>query len=439
MAEKYLGEDIKKLGFGLMRLPKIGSDEDIEQVKKMADTFMAKGFTYFDTAYVYDGGKSEDALRQCVVERFPRDSFVCASKLPLWNAEKYEDLAGLAQESLDRAGLEYFDFYLLHALNAESAKKAEDIDAWKFMQEWKAAGKAKHIGFSFHDSAEALEDILKKHPEAEFVQLQINYKDWDDEGVQSRKCYETARKYNKPIVVMEPVKGGSLTTMTKEVQDLFKSVQPEKSIASWAIRFVASLPGIITVLSGMSNEDQMNDNTGYMENFEPLSDLEQETIKKAVEIINAVPTIPCTACKYCVDGCPMSINIPGIFAAMNFLKVYGNQDGAKERYERATRDGGKASDCLQCGQCEEHCPQHCSTEKRFETAGTGEPLTCPRILSVYLFLHADLRVAVLGDIGNADVGVSLLLLFFLFLFLLVLGLRVFLRLHRRLLFRLRLN
>ena len=189
MAEKYLGEDIKKLGFGLMRLPKIGSDEDSEQVKKMADTFMAKGFTYFDTAYVYDGGKSEDALRQCVVERFPRDSFVCASKLPLWNAEKYEDLAGLAQESLDRAGLEYFDFYLLHALNAESAKKAEDIDAWKFMQEWKAAGKAKHIGFSFHDSAEALEDILKKHPEAEFVQLQINYKDWDDEGVQSRKCY----------------------------------------------------------------------------------------------------------------------------------------------------------------------------------------------------------------------------------------------------------
>ncbi|MBR6405714.1 MAG: aldo/keto reductase [Lachnospiraceae bacterium] len=368
MAEKYLGEDIKKLGFGLMRLPKIGSDEDIEQVKKMADTFMAKGFTYFDTAYVYDGGKSEDALRQCVVERFPRDSFVCASKLPLWNAEKYEDLAGLAQESLDRAGLEYFDFYLLHALNAESAKKAEDIDAWKFMQEWKAAGKAKHIGFSFHDSAEALEDILKKHPEAEFVQLQINYKDWDDEGVQSRKCYETARKYNKPIVVMEPVKGGSLTTMTKEVQDLFKSVQPEKSIASWAIRFVASLPGIITVLSGMSNEDQMNDNTGYMENFEPLSDLEQETIKKAVEIINAVPTIPCTACKYCVDGCPMSINIPGIFAAMNFLKVYGNQDGAKERYERATRDGGKASDCLQCGQCEEHCPQHISIIETLQEA-----------------------------------------------------------------------
>ena len=167
---------------------------------------------------------------------------------------------------------------------------------------------------------------------------------------------------------MEPVKGGSLTTMTKEVQDLFKSVQPEKSIASWAIRFVASLPGIITVLSGMSNEDQMNDNTGYMENFEPLSDLEQETIKKAVEIINAVPTIPCTACKYCVDGCPMSINITGIFAAMNFLKVYGNQDGAKERYERATRDGGKASDCLQCGQCEEHCPQHISIIETLQEA-----------------------------------------------------------------------
>ncbi len=368
MSEKYLGEDIKKLGFGLMRLPKIGSDEDIEQTNKMVDTFIANGFTYFDTAYVYDGGKSEDALRQCVVERYPRDSFVCASKLPLWNANGREDLPKLAQESLDRAGLEYFDFYLLHALNADAAKTAEDYDAWNFMKEWKAAGKAKHIGFSFHDSAEALEDILQKHPEAEFVQLQINYKDWEDEGVQSRKCYEVARKYNKPIIVMEPVKGGSLTTMTQDVQDLFKAVHPDLSIASWAIRFVASLPGIITVLSGMSNEEQMNDNVSYMKDFAPLTDEEQETIKKAVDIINGVPTIPCTGCKYCVDGCPMQINIPGIFSAMNFLKVYANETEAKHRYDRAVENGGKASDCLHCGQCEEHCPQHISIIETLEQA-----------------------------------------------------------------------
>ena len=359
MAEQYLGSDIKKLGFGLMRLPKNGNGEiDIDETCRMADTFMAKGFTYFDTAYVYDNGESEKALRKAVVERFPRDSFVCASKLPLWGAEKHEELAGLAQESLDRAGLEYYDFYLVHALNKDLYEKATKLGVWEFMKEWKAAGKAKHIGFSFHDSADVLEEILQNHPEMEFVQLQINYKDWEDEGVQSRKCYEVARKYGRPIVVMEPVKGGSLVTMTPAVQEVFKAADPEASIASWAIRFVASLDGIITVLSGMSDEAQMNDNTSYMENFVPLSDTDQEIIRNAVDAINATPTIPCTACRYCVDGCPMQINIPGAFRAMNNMMMYNNLGNAKWQYMEATGQGGKASECISCGQCMEHCPQH---------------------------------------------------------------------------------
>ncbi len=363
-----LGENIKKLGFGLMRLPKIGEEEDIEQVKQMVDIFMSKGFTYFDTAYVYDGGKSEAALKEAVVDRYPRDSFVCASKLPLWGAQTEEDLPKLAEESRVRSGVEYFDFYLVHCLGKELYEKAERLNAFPLMVRLKEEGKAKHIGFSFHDSAELLEEILKKHPEMEFVQLQINYKDWEDEVVQSRKCYEVARKYNKPIIIMEPVKGGSLVTMPEEVQRLFKAVQPDMSIASWAIRYAASLEGVMVVLSGMSNLDQLNDNVGYMENFRPLSEAEKETVAKAVEVINALPTIPCTACKYCVEGCPMSINIPGVFSALNYLTVYNNLEGAKRQYLRATRDGGKAGDCIQCGQCQEHCPQHISIIETLQKA-----------------------------------------------------------------------
>ena len=358
MAEKYLGESIKKLGFGLMRLPMKGEEIDIEQVKKMADTFIAKGFTYFDTAYVYIGGKSEAALKEAVVDRYPRDSFQCASKLPLWDLKDKADMERVFQESLTRAGLEYYDFYLLHALNKDSAQKAEDLGAWEFMKSIKEQGRAKHIGFSFHDSAEVLDDILTKHPEAEFVQLQINYADWDSENVQSRLCYETARKHDKPVIIMEPVKGGSLATMTPEVQKLFKDANPNLSVPSWAVRFAASLEGLVTVLSGMSTEEQLNDNVSYMENFQPLSESEQGVIKQAVEILNSIPTIPCTACKYCVDGCPQKINIPGIFSVMNNLTLYNNKEGAKGSYQHTTAEGGKASDCIQCGSCQAHCPQH---------------------------------------------------------------------------------
>ena len=358
MADSYLGESIKTLGFGLMRLPMNGDEIDMDQTKKMVDTFMSKGFTYFDTAYVYIGGKSEVALKEAVVDRYPRDSFQCATKLPLWDQKSREELQEILDTSLQRAGLEYYDFYLLHAMSAERAQKADELQAWDFMKQVKAQGKAKHIGFSFHDSAEALEDILKNHPEMEFVQLQINYADWESDSVQSRKCYEVARKYNKPVIIMEPVKGGSLATMTPEVQKLFKDANPDASIPSWAIRYCASLEGIITVLSGMSNEEQLNDNVSYMEDFQPLTDSERQVVAKAVEILNNTPTIPCTACKYCVDGCPQKINIPGVFSAMNNFTLYNNLPGAKGSYQNAVKDGGKAGDCIQCGNCEAHCPQH---------------------------------------------------------------------------------
>ena len=368
MADRYLGESIKKLGFGLMRLPMLGEEIDIEQVKKMADTFMSKGFTYFDTAYVYIGGKSEVALKGAVVDRYPRDSFQCATKLPLWDLMGAAEMESTFQESLDRAGLKYYDFYLLHAMDHTKVKKADEIDAWGFMKRIKEEGRAKHIGFSFHDSAEVLEGILASHPEMEFVQLQINYADWEDDNVQSRKCYEVARKYNVPVIIMEPVKGGSLATMPEEIQKLYREANPELSVPSWAVRYAASLDGVITVLSGMSNEEQLNDNVSYMENFQPLSDAERETVQKAVEILNTLPTIPCTGCKYCVDGCPQKINIPGIFEAMNEYILYNNLERAKHSYKNAVKEGGKASDCIQCGACEAHCPQHIGIIETLEKA-----------------------------------------------------------------------
>ena len=354
----YLGEEIKKLGFGFMRLPMNGEVVDIEQTKKMVDTFMANGFTYFDTAYVYMSGDSEKAIRDAVVKRYPRESFQLATKMPLHPINDASDYQKIFDESLARTEAGYFDFYLLHALGKESAEKADKTGGWQFMQEMKKKGLIKHAGFSFHDSAEVLDDILTKHPEAEFVQLQINYADWENDGVQSRLCYEVARKHNVPVVIMEPVKGGSLAAMSEELEGKFKSYHPELSVASWAVRYAASLEGIITVLSGMSNEEQLNDNVSYMKDFQPITKEEQAVIDEVVEIFNKAPKIPCTACKYCVDDCPQKINIPGIFRTMNHYMTYGNQAADQAGYDRATKDGGLASACLQCGSCESHCPQH---------------------------------------------------------------------------------
>ena len=366
----YLGDTTPKLGFGLMRLPMLGDEIDMEQTKAMVDTFMAKGFTYFDTAYVYINGKSEVAAREAIVKRYPRDSFTLATKLPLWdNVETEADMQRIFDESMERAGVEYFDYYLLHAMDKEKFEKADRIGAWDFLFKMKAQDKIKHCGFSFHDSAEVLDEALTKHPEAEFVQLQLNYIDWENDNVQSRKCYEVAVKHNKPIVVMEPVKGGSLAGMNNEIQSLMKAQNPDLSVPSWAVRFCAGLDNILTVLSGMSTKEQLDDNVSYMEHFEPLSDKEHEVLKTVVEKLNAIPTIPCTGCRYCVDDCPMQIHIPDIFRAVNRQKQFGSENNVDHgAYEYATREGGKASECLHCGSCEAHCPQHIHIIEELEDA-----------------------------------------------------------------------
>ena len=366
----YLGDTTPKLGFGLMRLPMIGDEIDMEQVKAMVDTFMAKGFTYFDTAYVYINGKSEVAAREAIVKRYPRDSFTLATKLPLWdNIETEADMQRIFDESMERAGVEYFDYYLLHAMDKAKFEKADRIGAWDFLFKMKAQGKIKHCGFSLHDSAEVLDEALTKHPEAEFVQLQLNYIDWENDNVQSRKCYEVAVKHNKPVIVMEPVKGGSLAGMNNEIQGIMKAQNPDLSIPSWAVRFCAGLDNILTVLSGMSTKAQLDDNVSYMEHFEPLSDKEHEVLKTVVEKLNAIPTIPCTGCRYCVDDCPMQIHIPDIFRAVNHQKQFGSEGNVdRSGYESATREGGKASECLHCGSCEAHCPQHIHIIEELEDA-----------------------------------------------------------------------
>ena len=342
----------------------------MEQTKAMVDTFMAKGFTYFDTAYVYINGKSEVAAREAIVKRYPRDSFTLATKLPLWdNVETEADMQRIFDESMERAGVEYFDYYLLHAMDKAKFEKADRIGAWDFLFKMKAQGKIKHCGFSFHDSAEVLDEALTKHPEAEFVQLQLNYIDWENDNVQSRKCYEVAVKHNKPIIVMEPVKGGSLAGMNNEIQGIMKAQNPDLSIPSWAVRFCAGLDNILTVLSGMSTKAQLDDNVSYMEHFEPLSDKEHEVLKTVVEKLNAIPTIPCTGCRYCVDDCPMQIHIPDIFRAVNHQKQFGSEDNVdRSGYKSATREGGKASECLHCGSCEAHCPQHIHIIEELEDA-----------------------------------------------------------------------
>lgn len=342
----------------------------MEQTKAMVDTFMAKGFTYFDTAYVYINGKSEVAAREAIVKRYPRDSFTLATKLPLWdNIETEADMQRIFDESMERAGVEYFDYYLLHSMDKAKFEKADRIGAWDFLFKMKAQGKIKHCGFSFHDSAEVLDEALTKHPEAEFVQLQLNYIDWENDNVQSRKCYEVAVKHNKPIIVMEPVKGGSLAGMNNEIQGIMKAQNPDLSIPSWAVRFCAGLDNILTVLSGMSTKAQLDDNVSYMEHFEPLSDKEHEVLKTVVEKLNAIPTIPCTGCRYCVDDCPMQIHIPDIFRAVNHQKQFGSEDNVdRSGYKSATREGGKASECLHCGSCEAHCPQHIHIIEELEDA-----------------------------------------------------------------------
>lgn len=356
----YFGKEVFKLGFGLMRLPKLEDGSiDIEQTAEMANRFLDAGGTYFDTAYVYDNGESEEAFRKAVVERHARESFTVCTKLNAWmQCHDEESAKQQFYTSLERTGAGYFDYYLLHALQRNNYKKYDEYHIWDFVKEQKAKGLIKYYGFSFHADPALLEELLIAHPDVDFVQLQINYADWENPGVASRECYEIARKHGKSITIMEPVKGGALADPMESVRNIFQSADSNASMASWAIRYAASLDGIITVLSGMSNLVQMDDNLSYMRDFKPLNDAEQQLIQRVQEELTKDCSIKCTACHYCVDGCPMNIAIPEIFAVKNAEELQKSWDGGKQTYEIATQNKGKASECIECGQCEGACPQH---------------------------------------------------------------------------------
>lgn len=350
--------NMPKMGFGLMRLPFIGQEVDIEQVCRMVDACLEKGFNYFDSAYVYNKGKSECVMKEALVKRHSRESFMLATKLPAWELKSEADVQRIFDEQLERTGAGYFDFYLLHSVEGGHLPKYDGFNCWEWAMKMKEKGLIKHFGFSFHDSPEVLDKALTDHPEAEFVQLQINYADWTNKIVQAGKCYDVARKHNKPIIVMEPIKGGTLAAFQPELEDMLKKLRPDSSVASWALRFVAAKEGIMTVLSGMSSMEQMEDNLKTMINFEPLTKEESNCLDVVTKKLLSAPNVPCTGCSYCVDGCPQEIKIPDIIRALNTIKTYGDDMRPHLFYKGLTKDGHKASTCIQCGQCESVCPQH---------------------------------------------------------------------------------
>ncbi len=359
----------KKLGFGCMRLPLLDKKDpasfDLPLIEKMVDTFIEKGFTYFDTAYPYHAFKSEIAVREALVKRYPREAFQLADKMPVRMLQSAEELETIFQEQLQKCGVDFFDYYLLHNLGQGSYGHVQKYGCFDFIRRKKAEGKVKHIGFSFHDTPELLDEILTTQPGLDFVQLQINYIDWENPNIQSRRCYETARKHNLPIIVMEPVKGGALASLPPAAEHLMRGYAPNASPASWAIRFAASLKGVCLVLSGMSSLEQVLDNTSYMVNFDPLYEEEICIIEEAAAAINADTAIPCTVCRYCERVCPQNIAIPDYFSLYNNAKrtSVGSQF---VYYLNIAAQRGKAGDCIACRRCLDECPQHIKIIARLE-------------------------------------------------------------------------
>lgn len=347
----------KNFSFGCMRLPMNGEEVDLEQTKKMVDTFIEQGFNYFDTAHGYIQGKSEKALKECLTSRYPRDKYILTDKLTANFFKKEEDIRPLFESQLEICGVDYFDFYLMHAQGAGNYAHFKECHAYETAFELKKEGKVRHVGISFHDKPEVLEQILTEYPEVEVVQIQFNYVDYDDPAVQSRACYEVCRKHNKPVIVMEPVKGGNLVNLPEDAKAVLDELYGG-SPASYAIRFAAGFPGMMMVLSGMSSMEQMNDNLSYMKDFQPLNEAELAAVKKVQEIFKSKNLIPCTACRYCIDGCPKHISIPDLFAIMNTKQIYHDWNADYYYNVVHTAPGRKASDCLKCGKCEKVCPQH---------------------------------------------------------------------------------
>ncbi|MBE6554504.1 MAG: 4Fe-4S dicluster domain-containing protein [Ruminococcaceae bacterium] len=353
---------MKKLGMGMMRLPLLDPNDprsiDFEQVCQMVDHFLSEGFTYFDTAYMYHDYQSEHVVKKALVSRHPRESFLLASKLPCSFLKEEGDQERIFAEQLEKCGVDYFDYYLLHSLHAGNYPTAEKFDSFAFVSRLKAEGKVRKMGFSFHDSAEMLDRILTEHPEVDFVQIQLNYLDLDNPRIQSRACHEVCVKHGKPIIVMEPVKGGLLANLSQNARELLLAKNPDQSVASWAVRYAAGCENVFMVLSGMSNMAQLLDNMSYMKDFSPLTDSELAVLPEVVKAIYADIAVDCTACRYCVEGCPQKIEIPKYFALYNEAKHGGSLEEAKATYRALTEDHGKASDCIRCGKCQKICPQH---------------------------------------------------------------------------------
>ena len=368
---RFFPEIHGKLGFGCMRLPMNGDKVDLQQFSAMVDRFLEQGFNYFDTAHVYLGGQSETALRECLTSRYPRSSYILTDKLTGNCFKTEEDIRPLLEQQLEACGVEYFDFLLMHSQHRHNYDQFKACHAYETAFALKAEGKVRHVGISFHDSPEMLDRILTDYPEIEVVQIQFNYLDYENPNVQSRAVYEVLERHQKPVLIMEPVKGGTLVELPEDAQKVFDGLQGGSN-ASYAVRFAAGFPQVAVVLSGMSNLEQIEDNTGFMKEFRPLSEQEQEAVKKVREIYLEQNSIACTGCRYCVDGCPRKILIPDLFHAMNMKKVFRDWY-QEERYEELTKKNGKASACIRCGQCERICPQHLPIRDLLQqVAGTFE-------------------------------------------------------------------